>query len=200
MALRRVRERSRILPMDASPEESNYLDPVTLLGHLSLAPGMWVGDFGVGAGGHFVAPIGKIVGTEGGVIMFDVLKSALSGAMTRAKLGGAGNYRAVWTNLEIYEGAPGVTDHTLDAGILMNVLHQSTKHKDMLAEIGRMVKPGAKLLVADWKPEATSTIAPPAERRMADGYVAQLAKDVGFAVFEKFEAGPYHWGLVLVKT
>lgn len=186
--------------MSIDVKEVNYLDPQGLLTHLQLTPGMWVGDFGVGAGGHFVTPTAKIVGTDGGVVMFDILKSALSGAMSRAKLGGAGNYRAVWTNLEIYEGAPGVADNTLDAGLLINVLHQSTKHKDILAEIGRMLKPGAKLLVVDWKQDVTSTIAPPEERRMASGYVAQISKDLGFAQLEEFESGPYHWALVLVKT
>ncbi len=186
--------------MEGLPSEQNYLDPATVLTHLGLAPGMWVGDFGVGAGAHFVVPLFKLIGADGGVIMFDVVKSALSGAMSRAKLNGAGNYRAVWTNLEIYEGAPGVADNTLDAGILINVLHQSTKHKDVLAEVGRMLKVGAKLLVADWKPEAISTIAPPAERRLADGYIIQLAKDVGFASLEQFEAGSYHWAVVFVKT
>lgn len=186
--------------MEARTDERNYLDPATLLTHLNLAPGMWVGDFGVGAGGHFVVPVGKIVGRDGGVVMFDVMKSALSGAMTRAKLSGAENFRAVWTNLEIYEGAPGVADNTLDAGLLVNVLHQSTKHKDMLAEICRMLKPGAKLLVADWRPEVSSTIAPPAQRRMAEGYIEQIAQGLGLTTAEKFSAGSYHWGLVLVKT
>lgn len=186
--------------MALSLKEQNYLDPQSLLLHLALAPGMWVGDFGVGAGGHFVIPAAKIVGTDGGVVMFDVLKSALSGAMSRAKLGGVGNYRAVWTNLEVYEGAPGVADGTLDAGLLVNVLHQSTKHKDVLAEIGRMLKPGARLLVADWKQDVSSTIAPPMERRLSGGYLEQIAQELGYATVERFDAGQYHWAVVLVKT
>lgn len=181
-------------------EEQTYLDPDQLLSHLQLAPGMWVGDFGVGAGGHFVAPTAKLVGGDGGVVMFDVVKSALSGAMSRAKVSGAENIRAVWTNLEIYEGAPGVADQSLDAGILINVLHESTKHQDILAEVTRMLKPGAKLLVVDWLQDAASTIAPPTERRMAVGYVEDLAKRTGLTPLERFAAGRYHWGLVLTKA
>lgn len=186
--------------MAPATAEQNYLDPQTLLAHLGLAPGMWVGDFGVGAGGHFAVPAARAVGQDGGVVMFDVVKAALSGAMTRAKLSGLLNFRAVWTNLEVFEGAPGVADNTLGAGLLINVLHQSTKPKDILAEIHRMLKPGAKLLVADWKPEVRSTIAPSAERRSAAGFISQLAATVGFAPLEEFEAGPYYWGLVVVKT
>ncbi len=186
--------------MGVDAKEQSFLDPSIILDHLGVQPGMWVGDFGVGAGGHFVTPIATAVGTDGGVIMFDVLRSALSGAMSRAKLSGVGNYRAVWTNLEVYEGAPGVSDNALDAGILINVLHQSTAAKDMLAEIHRMLKPGARLLIADWKKEIQSPIAPPIERRLADGYVERLAQEVGFALLERFSFGPYYWGLVLVKN
>lgn len=178
----------------------NYLDPAELLAHLHLAPGMWVGDFGVGSSGHFVAPTARLVGQDGGVIMFDVVKAALSGAMSRAKLDQVGNVKAVWTNLEIYEGAPGVADNTLDAGLLINVLYQSTKHLDILAEVTRMLKPGAKLLVADWRPDVSSTIAPPTERRLAAGYVDDRAKRAGLTPEESFEAGPYHWGRIYIKA
>lgn len=186
--------------MEQVLKEQNFLNPEELLSHLHLAPGMWVGDFGVGASGHFVQATARLVGTEGGVVMFDVLKSALSGAMTRAKLGNAGNYRAVWTNLEVYEGAPGVADNSLDAGMLINVLHQSGKPKEILAEVQRMLKPGAKLLIADWKQAVSVRIAPPAERRVSDGYILDVAKSLGFSPLERFESGPYHWAVVIVKT
>lgn len=186
--------------MEVEQLDINYLEPSALLGHLGIAKGMWVGDFGVGAGGHFLVATAKLTGTDGGVVMFDVSKPALSGAMTRAKLHGLGNYRAVWTNLEIYEGAPGVADNSLDAGLLVNVLHQSTKHRDILAEIGRMMKHGSRLLVVDWKQEAKSTIAPPTERRLSSEYLEDIAKEVDWTLGERFSAGPYHWGVVLVKA
>jgi ubiquinone/menaquinone biosynthesis C-methylase UbiE len=185
---------------DRTKQPADYLNPTNVLGHLEIQPGMWVGDFGVGAGGHFVIPIATLAGADGGVVMFDVMKPALSGAMSRAKLGGVGNYRAVWTNLEIYEGAPGVADNSLDAGVLINVLHQSKKHLDMLTEIGRMLKSQAKLLVVDWQPDARSTIAPPADRRMSREYVEDVAQQANLHTVSSFTAGPYHWGLVLAKA
>lgn len=186
--------------MEVNLKEQNYLDTPALLTHLKLAAGQWVGDFGVGAGAHFVPPLARAVGRDGGVVMFDVLKSALSGASSRAKAAGVTNYRVVWTNLEVYEGATGVANGSLDAGVLINVLHQSSRPKDILAEVHRMLKSGAKLLIVDWQPEVNSTIAPPRERRLADRYAEQLAKSVGFAPLDHFTAGKYHWGLMLVKT
>lgn len=179
---------------------TTYLEPKQLLGHLGLASGMWVGDFGVGPGGHFVAASAKAVGLDGGVVMFDVSKPALSGAGTRAKAAGVDNIRAVWTNLEIFQGATGVGDNSLNAGMLINVLYSSDKHKDILAEVHRMLKPQAKLLIVDWKQDVVTKIAPPTAKRLADGYVLDLAKSVGFSPMETFEASQYHWGLVVVKT
>lgn len=186
--------------MEVNLKEKNYLDVAALLQYLRLAPGQWVGDFGVGANAHFVKAVASAVGKDGGIVMFDVLKSALSGAATSAKLAGISNIRIVWTNLEVYEGAKGVAENSLDAGLLINVLHQSSRPKDILAEVHRMLKPGAKLLVADWRPDAVLTIAPPVERRLDDHHVEQVAESVGFAPLKRFTAGPYHWGMVFAKA
>ncbi len=182
------------------PAATSYLNPVALIDRLHLAPGQWVGDFGVGSAAHFALVAAERVGADGGVLMFDVVKPALSGAMTAMEARGLTNCRSVWTNLEIYGGATGVKDKSLDAGVLANVLHQSQHPKEILAEAHRMLKTEAALLVIDWKPEVEATIAPDKNKRLAVGYVAGLATSIGFAPAEQFEAGPYHWGLVLVKT
>ncbi len=179
---------------------TNYLEPTQLITHLGIVPGIKVGDFGVGGAAPFILALSGAVGAEGQVLMFDVLKSALSGALTLAKLRNATNCQAIWSNLEIYGGASGVADSALDCGVLVNVLSQSTKQNDILAEVGRMLKSGAKLLVVDWKPDVGLPIAPEPSKRMADGQLEQAAKNLGFAALEKFEAGPYHWAVVLVKT
>lgn len=161
---------------------------------------MWVGDFGVGGAGHFAVPVASAVGPNGGVIMFDIMKSSLSAAMSQAKLRGLQNCKAVWSNLEIYGGAKGVADNSLDAGLLTNILFQSKKYKDILAEVHRMLKSKAKLLIVDWLPEADISFAPPPDRRLPMDHVVQTALSLGLAPLKKFSAGPYHWGLVLVKT
>lgn len=179
---------------------ATYLDPRNLLTNLKLAPGMWVGDFGVGSAGHFAIAIAEQVGAEGGVLMFDVVKSSLSGAVTALRDRGFTNCRSVWTNLEIYGGASGVADGTVDAGVLVNVLHQSRKPKDILAEVHRMLKVGATLLIVDWRPEAVTTIAPEKKNRLGANYVEELAKSVGFAPVSQLDPSQYHWGIVVAKT
>lgn len=182
-----------------SPAES-YLHPAGILPYLELAPGMLVGDFGVGGAAHFALPVAKLVGDQGGVVMFDILKPALSAALSQAKLRGLQNCKAVWSNLEIYGGAKGVAENSLNAGLLVNVLSQSDKYKDILAEVHRMLKTGAKLLIVDWQSESTLKIAPDKKKRLPAGHVEQTAKGLGFSALKRFAADPNHWGLVLVKT
>lgn len=180
--------------------------PVTLLQaaplvqKLGVTAGQTIGDFGAGGSGHIAVDLGRAVGAEGGVLLFDVQKSALSAAMGALQTQGVNNVQTVWTDLEVYRGASGVGDATLDAGILVNVLHQSKQPKAILVEVGRMLKPGARLLVADWLTEATTPLAPPPAMRLGAEHVSQIAQAVGFAQLEIFPAGPYHWGLVLIKT
>lgn len=178
----------------------SYLQTATVLPHLELTTGIAVGDFGVGGAGYFAIQVAKKVGPNGSVIMFDIQKSSLSAALGQCKLVGLQNCKIVWSNLEIYGGAKGVPDGSLDAGLLINVLSQSKKYKDILAEVGRMLKPGAKLLVVDWLSEAEMTIAPEKSSRLPAEHIEQAAQALGFAPYKRFPAGRYHWGLVLVKT
>lgn len=184
--------------IDITPTKNDLYRP-GLLDHLGLIPGQKVGNFGVGGAATFVADLAAAVGSTGQIVLFDVVRAALVSALTVCQTRGLKNCQAVWANLELYRAAD-VADGTLDAGLLANVLHQSTKQKDMLAEIGRMLKSGARLLVVDWQKEVRLPIAPPTERRLAPAYLTQLAGPLGFAAQETFPAGPYHWGLVLVKA
>ncbi|MBI2984116.1 MAG: methyltransferase domain-containing protein [Candidatus Kerfeldbacteria bacterium] len=176
------------------------IEPRQLIDRLGVKIGMKVGDFGVGGAASFAVPLGQRVGPNGEVLMFDVLKSALSAALSLTKMRGLNNCRAVWSNLEIFEGARGVRPNSLDAGLLVNVLNQTKKYRDMLVEIHRMLKTGAALLVVDWQPGMNLSFAPTKEERLAVEHVNQVARELGFATLDQFSAGPYHWGLVLVKT
>jgi ubiquinone/menaquinone biosynthesis C-methylase UbiE len=182
------------------PEPPRLLNNRDLLKHLALSPGMQVGDFGVGGTAVFAQAAAQRVGNSGGVIMFDVFKPALSAALGAVKTRGLENCRGVWSNLEIYKGASGVADNSLDAGLMVNLLNESKKYKDILAEVHRMIKSGGQLMIVDWQPETESPLAPPPARRRAQGHIAETAKSLGFAPLEKFAADDDHWGLVVVKT
>ena len=176
------------------------LQPQSLIEHLSLRPGFKVGDFGVGGAAFFSIPLSRKVGAQGEVLMFDIKRSALSAALSATQLAGMRNCKAVWSNLEIFEGARGIGQSSLDAGLLINVLNQTRKYQEILHEIHRMLKPGAKLLIVEWQPGAKALLSPPAEDRISMERIAEIAKSIGYAPLENFAASPAHWGFVLGKT
>lgn len=181
-------------------ENEALLQPAPLIAHLEIKPGQTVGDFGAGGAAHLALELSKQAGANGSVILFDVQKSALSAALSLLQARSVTNGKAVWSNLEVYGGASGVADGTIDAGVITNVLHQTKTPNAILAEVSRMLKSGSRLLIVDWLTDQTTPLAPPVEVRVSPDHIAQLAQAQGFAPLEQFSAGPYHWGLVLVKT
>lgn len=51
-------------------------------------------------------------------------------------------------------------------------------------------------MIVDWKKEAALG---PVEGRVLPEEVKELAKDLGLKLEKEFEAGLYHWGLIVVK-
>ncbi|MBI5404692.1 MAG: methyltransferase domain-containing protein [Candidatus Kerfeldbacteria bacterium] len=184
---------------ESVPSGRSFLDPAKLLERGGVSAGMHVGDFGVGGAAYFGIQAAKMVGERGVIYAFDILKPALSSAQSKAKLSGCHNLVPVWSDLEIVGGARGIRDGVLDFGILVNVLHNSKKQKEVLAECTRMLKPGSRMLIIDWS-KGGERFGPKREQIVPIERVLDLCSQVGLAPFDQFEAGPYHFGLVVVKA
>lgn len=173
------------------PSGSEVLNPKALVARMGAREGQIVADLGCGTQGHFVFPAAHAVGPKGKVYAVDILKSALSGVESRAKLEGVNNVETVWSDLEVY-GATAVPE--LDLAMLINNLPKEA----MLKEAARVVKKGGKLAVIDWKSEA-APLGPPSKDRVDKEKIKNLLASWRFRLVENFEAGPYHFGLVFVK-
>lgn len=174
------------------------LDPEALLKDaLVLEPGFQVGDFGCGGAGYFTLPAARLVGSRGKIYAIDILRAALNGVSSKAKVNGLFNVEAVWSDFERL-GATKVPAGTLDRGLLINIMFQSRQNENMLREAWRLLKSGGKLLVVDWKVQPT-LFGPPLSNRLPPKAVEDLARRVGFKLELQFDAGPYHYGFVLAK-
>ena len=181
------------------PSGRSFLDPAKLLERSGLSAGMHVGDFGVGGAAYFGIQASKVIGDRGVVFAIDVFKPALSSALGKARLEGCMNFKPVWSDLEIVGGARAVRDTSLDFGILVNVLHSSKKQKEILTECARMLKSGARLLIIEWT-KGGEAFGPKREQVVPLERILELCSQVGLAPFDQFEAGQYHYGLVVVKA
>lgn len=175
------------------PSGSELLNPHFLLEKSGIREGWKVADFGSGSAGHFVFPAARMVGASGTSYAVDILKPALSGIVSREKLEGVKNVKRIWADLDV-PGATKIVDDSLDLVLLIN----NRVHESMIREAVRVLKPGGRLLIVDWKIIATPFGPPTAERVSVEGAKERVEK-YGLQVVEEFEAGKYHWGLLLRK-
>lgn len=184
--------------MKGEAQGVRLLNPQQLLAQeLGVGTGHQVADLGCGGAGFFTLPAARLVGMRGKVYAVDILKAALDGMMSKAKLENLVNIEAVWSDLERV-GATKIPPDTLDEALLVNIMFQSRQNQNILQEARRLLKAGGKLLVVDWKVEPTP-FGPPLENRLAPQAVAQFAAQAGLQLTKQFEAGSYHYGFIFSK-
>ena len=118
-------------------------DRADLQALLGLLDGEWVvGDLGCGTGrmSESLAPfVGK-------VIAVDSSREMLAAARDRLR-----EYDTVEVREGTLEASP-VADGELDAAVVFLVLHHIVAPEEALAEVGRVVRPGGRVLIADMTP------------------------------------------------
>lgn len=176
---------------------NNLLNAQKILERAGVTQKMKVGDFGCGSTALFTLTAAKLVGKDGLVYAVDILKSVLMTVEERVRTQNLGNIKTVWSNLEIYKAAK-IPDNSLDFGFLINTLFQTKKDSEVVKEAARMIKPGGKLLVVDWK-KIGVPFGPPIEVRVDPNEIRQAAKQIGLEEQEEFEVGPYHFGIMFLK-
>ena len=180
------------------PSGTTLFNTEHILRRIGVGPGMVIADLGCGGAGYFVLQAAKMVGNKGTVFGIDVLKSTLSNLVSRAKLASLTNIVPVWSNLEIYRGARLVRDEAVDVSLLVNLLFQSKRHADILRESYRMLKPGGRLLIIDWKVSGMK-MGPKQYNLVHAPDIRRAAEDAGFIFMQEFTPGPYHFGMEFKK-
>ena len=173
------------------------LDVDFILKKAQIRDGMKVADLGCGISGHFIFPAAMSVGKRGVVYAVDILKTILETINRRIRQDNIQNIKTIWSDLEVFN-ATKIESGSLDVALLINILYQSHKRAEILRETMRMLKKGGVLMVVEWKNTA-SPIGPPAEERVKADLLKAGSKKMGFKVEDEFEAGKYHFGVLLEK-
>jgi len=168
-----------------------FLNPEKILKKLRLKEDMTAADFGSGSGG-WVIPLSKEL-AFGKVFAVDILEEPLSFLKAKAKLAKLENIKTILADVE--KGSK-VFDYGCDLVLMTNLLFQCEDKKKVLEEGKRVLKKGGKVLIVDWSKE---TALVPKEKLVLPGKLKQIANSLGFKAENEFIAGPYHFGLILVK-
>lgn len=175
------------------------IDLELLVRKAGIKSGDVVADLGTGREGKIALLASPVVGDSGVVYAVDVVKTILPAVATKAKMHGLNNVQTVWSDLEVYGATRAIRDNMLAAAFLVTILFQSQKRAAILQEAARMVRPGGKLIIVDWKPGVEAPLGPSEHQRVSADEIKQLAIGMGLQVVDEFAAGPYHWGMVAVK-
>ena len=170
-----------------------FLNPSEVLKQLKLRKDMIACDFGCGSGG-WVIPLAKIL-EEGKIYGIDILEEPLSALKGRAKLEKIFNIETIQSNVEAKNGSK-LSDNSCDLVLMTNLLFECDDKKIVLEEGKRVLKPGGKILVVDWIKDNPLT---PEIEWVDFEEIKKIAKELDLKLEKEFEAGAYHYGLILVK-
>lgn len=173
-----------------------FLNPSSILAQLDIKEGMVVADLGCGSG-FFAIKAAQLVGDEGTVYAVDVQKSVISEIKSKIKLFGLRNIVPVWANLEI-SGNSKIPDESVDLALLIHILHQTKKRKEVLRETKRIVKPEGKVLIIEWKKTGTP-LGPPVGLRIEKEVLRKEVEEEGFRYIKDIDTDEYHYGFLMEK-
>jgi len=168
-----------------------FLNSVEVLKQLKLKKEMVAADFGCGSGG-WALPLAKKL-EEGKIYALDILEEPLSALRARTKLEKIINIETILADVE--KRTP-LSSNSVDLVLMTDLLFECEDKKMVLEEGKRVLKPRGRILIVDWKLNAPLG---PEKGRVSPDEVKKIAEEAGLKPEKEFEAGIYHWGLIVVK-
>jgi len=168
-----------------------FVNPSKVLKTLPLKANMVACDLGCGSGGWAI-PLAKIL-NRGMVYAVDILEESLSALKGKVEAEQIINISTILSDIE--RGVK-IEDKELDLILLTNILYQIQDRENLIKECRRLLKIRGLLLIVDYKKEATFG---PKEGRLIPEEIIPLLEKLGFREEQRFDAGKYHWALLLSK-
>lgn len=177
-----------------APERAEWQRPDVVVAALHLKPGAAVADVGAGTG-YFTFRIAEQVGPSGRLYAVDLQQDMLDTLTSRAA------EARVMNVIPVLSGPvdTGLPDAAVDLVFIANVAHEYDDLDAGLRECARILRPGGRLAVVDWKPEETP-VGPPLDHRLPPERVAAAARAAGFSDADSLDLLPYHYVLFFTRA
>ncbi len=177
---------------------TELINPFKLLERVGISQGWHVADLGCGSTGHFVIPAAQLVGADGKVYAVDIRRDVLEHLEKTIKQEQLFNIQTVWSDIDVY-GAAKIPDQSLDLCLLINNLFLSQNKPAMIREMARLTKPGGRIVIVEWKAEATP-IGPSLDHRLTIEQSKSICESEYLEFLEEIEVGHSHYGLMYERT
>lgn len=166
-------------------EREKFLPFADVIARIGLRDGMTVADIGAGTG-YFAIPIARAVGRVMAVDvqpeMLERLRARITGDLPITLVSGS----AEKTTLDAA---------SVDLAFYANVWHEIDDRSAALAEAKRILRPGGRVAIVDWRPEAGEH-GPPLGHRLAADLVARELRAAGFETTGPATVGTYHYVVI----
>ncbi len=156
---------------------------------------MQIADFGSGSG-EIAVSLAVIAGPQGRVVALDVLPSAIEAVQARAKQKQIETLTAIRADLEVAGGST-LGDTSQDMVFMANILWQSQKKAEIIAEACRILKPEGMIVAVEWSDDAK--LGPPPATRISEGDLKKIFENASLKSIHTVPAGAYHYGLLAKK-
>ncbi len=176
------------------PERLQWLPPDEVIAQIPLKKGEVVADIGAGTG-YFALHIARVVGESGRVFAVDFQREML-GKITE-KLAAPRSP----SNVELLEGEAASTAlpaQSCDVVFMANIWHELDHHAAVLAEAARILRPGGKLAILDWRAALPAPPGPPTEHRISSDQAQTTMKNHGWLVKKATAVGIYSYLILAV--
>lgn len=170
-----------------------FTNPEQNISHLGLKDGMKVADFGAGTGFYSKACSAR-VGYSGKVYAIEVQKDLVKKLESEIKHWGLSNVECIWGDIE-RRGGTKISDHSMDAVIISNVLFQTEDKLGLIDEAKRVLKKDGQILLIDWK-DSFGGMGPTAQNVVSESMAKELFEKRGFKYEERISANDHHYGII----
>ena len=172
-----------------TPERLAWLPPGEVADRLRLHGGMTIADIGAGSG-YFSIPFARMVAPGGRVYAVDLQPKMLEFLSAKLRRPDAP------ANIETVEGSAdrtGVPDGACDLVFLAEVWHEIDDRAAVLREVTRILRPGGRLAILDWRPDLEPPPGPPAHHRIAAADTAAELEASGWRVSSNGPVGRFSY-------
>jgi len=170
-----------------------WQEPDKVMKTLHIATRDVVADIGAG-GGYFTERFSKKVGPFGLVYATDVQDVMLENLKKRARVNGLHNVKVV-------RGAfddPMLPENSCDLVFFSSVYKEIDNRVDYMRKVRRILKPGGRVAIIEYRPGAT-VVGPPLEMRLSSEQVKGELAASGFTLGKEYDFLPREYFLIFVK-